>query len=601
MKRNQFLAMFCAIILILMSFATPLAAFAEGEEGGEPAPAPAPEPVVVAEPVPAPPEPAKVEEAPVEQSPVQPETKVEEISLAPAPEQAEAKTEEKADEEKKPETKEEEKPTAEPTVEPTAKPTVEPTAKPTVEPTAEPTGEPTVKPTEKPTPEPTAEPTIEATAKPTTEPTAEPTNEPTVAPTLEPTEEPTLEPTVEPTAIPPVSLKGLAADRLEAAPDDVIHFSYASENAVSLNWKAVRSDGLDGGKGEAGADGFDWKPGLSGVYTVSVAATGADMSIAEQEMEMVVRAGRLTATAMAPTGYAKVGERDAVYEVAVSGGVEPWDISITVEYKGKKLFTTKELPLQVKVGAAGYGEHLLKLRVVDATGAHAEAEAIVLASDNAMDPAPALPRLTRSMTFADKLVAVANSQLGYRESETNFIFQEKKKPQGWTVYGAWAGLPYEEWCAMFVSWCLEAAGIPEWMMPRSANCNRWRNYLGFRYIDNEDEYVPAAGDLIFFHHERGNKDPNFPNHIGIVVDYDPQKELIYTVEGNTAAAVSSRIYGRSDYTIVGYASMRYCMRRWDKVYRQRLREQAMEVRAREKLENRLDARQKINAELLQDR
>ena len=148
---------------------------------------------------------------------------------------------------------------------------------------------------------------------------------------------------------------------------------------------------------------------------------------------------------------------------------------------------------------------------------------------------------------------------------------------------------------MFASYCLEKAGIPRWMMPQEANCNRWKNKLGKRYIDNEDEYIPEPGDLIFFHHDRVSKDPNFPNHVGIVVDYDPEKDLVYTVEGNAGAAVRNRVYARSNSVIVGYASIGYCMKRWDKVYRQRVREQLADDRAEDALDEREDQHQRTKA------
>ena len=125
---------------------------------------------------------------------------------------------------------------------------------------------------------------------------------------------------------------------------------------------------------------------------------------------------------------------------------------------------------------------------------------------------------------------------------------------------------------MFVAYCLNSSWIDEGIMPRSGNCNRWKNYLGKRYIDDEDAYVPEPGDLIFFHHDRVSRDPNFPNHIGIVVDYDEETDTVYTVEGNSGLEVREHQYLREDPVIVGYASMRYCMSRWDDEYRARLSE-----------------------------
>ena len=77
---------------------------------------------------------------------------------------------------------------------------------------------------------------------------------------------------------------------------------------------------------------------------------------------------------------------------------------------------------------------------------------------------------------------------------------------------------------------------------------------------------------MFIHHDRDDSDKNFPNHVGIVVDYNPEKDYVYTVEGNSGKAVRELVYTRDDPMIVGYASMRYCMLRWDDVYHDRLRE-----------------------------
>ena len=467
-------------------------------------------------------------------------------------------------------------PTSEPTGAPTSEPTGEPTSEPTGEPTSEPTGEPTSEPTGEPTTEPTGEPTTEPTGEPTSEPTEAPTAEPTAEPTEEPTEEPTAEPTVEPTATPkPLKLKGLKASSDEVAPGKVVKFTFSVENAETVVWSAQRSDGLSGGSGTVKGGGFKWKPTTSGVYTVTVNASAGDMT-ASESCTVIVRAGALKAKAKADVKYAMVGGDDLRYVVEAKGGCEPYDVSIVIEFKGKKIYKSKELVSPVVCGAEGYGENVLTLTVTDATGATAKDRAVILSATNAKNDPPPLPRLSHDMTFAERLVAVANSQLGYRESDENFIVRDDHSVQGWSFYGGWYGMPYEEWCAMFVSYCLEKAGIDKGAMPRSANCNRWKGYLGANYIDDEDDYIPAAGDLIFFHHDRVSKDPNFPNHIGIVTGYDAEKNLVYTVEGNSGKSVRTHTYNHSDYVIVGYASMRASMMKHDKVYRSRLGQQVTE-------------------------
>ena len=68
-----------------------------------------------------------------------------------------------------------------------------------------------------------------------------------------------------------------------------------------------------------------------------------------------------------------------------------------------------------------------------------------------------------------------------------------------------------------------------------------RRDIGQYYIDNEDDYIPEPGDLIFFHHIReadDRKDMNFPNHIGIVVGVNEKYNTVYTVEGNNLGLYS---------------------------------------------------------------
>ena len=556
MKRNRFLAMLCALALLVMSLGAALPVYAE--EGGEPAPEPAP----AAEPAPAPePEPAP--------------------APAPEPEPAPAPA---AEPEPAPAPAAEPEPAPAPAAEP--EPAPAPAAEPEPAPAAEP--EPVPAPVAEPEPAPASEPEQPAESQ-------QPTTEPTEEPTTEPTEEPTPEPTEEPIEVPPVTLSALSPSQTETAPGGTVHVTFSVENAESVQWTARRSDGLDGGSGSAADGAFDWTPGQSGIYTLEVTAVGADTTAVSEKCQVTVRAGKLFAEAKPVVTYARTGADELIYELTVSGGVEPYGVTIEILYQNRQIYLSYELPHdppRIQWGAVGYGEHTLRLQVVDATGAKAKSEAIILASDDIRDPAPELPKLRRDMTFAERLVAVANSQLGYRESEHNFIVRDDKSVQGWSYYGQWAGMPFEEWCAMFVSYCLEMAGVPRWVMPQEANCNRWKNKLGRRYIDDEDDYIPQPGDLIFFHHDRVSKDPNFPNHVGIVTNYDEEKDLVYTVEGNAGAAVSARIYGRTNSVIVGYASMGYCMRRWDKVYRQRMREQLEDGRALEKLEG-ADAQNKL--------
>ena len=71
------------------------------------------------------------------------------------------------------------------------------------------------------------------------------------------------------------------------------------------------------------------------------------------------------------------------------------------------------------------------------------------------------------------LVAIALSQVGYRESRIDFMVDEKGKRQGYNRYGDWYGVPYVDWCAMYVSFCLFYADIPESSFVYCGNNERW--------------------------------------------------------------------------------------------------------------------------------
>lgn len=87
-----------------------------------------------------------------------------------------------------------------------------------------------------------------------------------------------------------------------------------------------------------------------------------------------------------------------------------------------------------------------------------------------------IPQTLSGQWRAD-VVAVAESQLGYAASTRNYIVDEAGGMHGYTRYGAWYGSPYGEWCAMFASFCLHYAGVPEDSIPAQAGCIRWVEQL----------------------------------------------------------------------------------------------------------------------------
>ena len=124
-----------------------------------------------------------------------------------------------------------------------------------------------------------------------------------------------------------------------------------------------------------------------------------------------------------------------------------------------------------------------------------------------------IPDLSDCETWAEKLLAVAGSQLGYHESILNFRVDNDGNHKGYTRYGEWYGNPYGDWCAMFVSFCLKYAGIDQEAIPQNANCSDWvKNLKNMEIYEDADLYVPEAGDIVFF----DQSDADRPNHVGII-------------------------------------------------------------------------------------
>ena len=153
--------------------------------------------------------------------------------------------------------------------------------------------------------------------------------------------------------------------------------------------------------------------------------------------------------------------------------------------------------------------------------------------------------------WADDIVAIADSQLGYEESSANYaVMEDGKTMKGYTRYGAWYGSPYADWCAMFVSFCLDYAKIPITSVPRNASCNLWVDTLSnanWNLYQKADEYTPLKGDIVFFDFN-GNESSD---HVGIVAEVKDEK--IKTIEGNSANKVRYETYTLDDKRILGYA------------------------------------------------
>lgn len=104
--------------------------------------------------------------------------------------------------------------------------------------------------------------------------------------------------------------------------------------------------------------------------------------------------------------------------------------------------------------------------------------------------------------WAEDLVSVAKTQLGYEQSEKNF---EIDPADGVTLryysrYGQSYGNPYGEWDVMFLSYCLKYAGIPQSAIPQEASVLSLRSSMSDMdwLLDGEDGSTANVGDIVIY-------------------------------------------------------------------------------------------------------
>ena len=144
----------------------------------------------------------------------------------------------------------------------------------------------------------------------------------------------------------------------------------------------------------------------------------------------------------------------------------------------------------------------------------------------------------------ENLVGIAKTQVGYTESARNFKVDDNGKRHGYTRYGAWYGAPYQDWSAMFVSFCLHYAKADDKEFPGNTGISSMAELWKARgkYAD-AGTYEPVPGDLVFFRN----------NTAGIVSEV--QGGTIYVIRGDVDQAVRSDSIALNDRSITGWGRM----------------------------------------------
>jgi len=169
-----------------------------------------------------------------------------------------------------------------------------------------------------------------------------------------------------------------------------------------------------------------------------------------------------------------------------------------------------------------------------------------------------LQQLYLTGDWSADVVAVAQSQLGYRESARNVVL-ENEELRGYSRYGAWYGEPYGEWSAEFAAFCLHYAWVEGF--PLNADADLWMEQLkNLGLYAAAGTYTAKSGDLIFFDHDRSQDAPEEAgvtvDRVGIVIaqngEADTQPGKIKVIEGDAGNEVAYVTYDLSDPAIIGY-------------------------------------------------
>ncbi len=140
------------------------------------------------------------------------------------------------------------------------------------------------------------------------------------------------------------------------------------------------------------------------------------------------------------------------------------------------------------------------------------------------------------------LADVARVEIGYQGTN-----KSGKGTGDYTKYGKWIGSNGTQWCASFVSWCANKAGISTNVIYKTADCDTMESKsTSYHKWDKNSLKSLKKNDVIFFAKTSNLSDSN---HVGIVTAVNKSKKTITVVEGNTGPYYGPDIVREITYTV----------------------------------------------------
>lgn len=164
----------------------------------------------------------------------------------------------------------------------------------------------------------------------------------------------------------------------------------------------------------------------------------------------------------------------------------------------------------------------------------------------------------RATASSSCIVTIAKNEVGYHEKASNSSlnsFTDNAGSANYTKYGKWYGTNGVAWCAIFVSWCANQAGVSTSIIPKTNDCDTSMSKFKTRsrFYSASGSYTPQVGDLFFV--GTTSNGVTDATHTGIVVSVTSSN--ITVVDGNYGNKVSKHTYSRTDTSLLGYGNPKY--------------------------------------------
>jgi len=278
-------------------------------------------------------------------------------------------------------------------------------------------------------------------------------------------------------------------------------------------------------------------------------------SLAEENQPLTLRVKR-------KTSYVYINEQETAASIQISGGQAPYSAEITFSVDGvvKDVYhETYEEPGEYVASRMPRktGGWRIRVDVTDASGTTKSQEVRIAGSARNHKSENEFFRDIERIVFTGDwrvdVVLAAQYQIGYEENRDNYAYDDLGIARGATYYGEWMGNPYSEWCASFIAYSMQKAGVTVADELSYADVSKWVEQTQSMSAYRSRDYQPQSGDLVFFI----PKGETEIGHIGLVEFVT--ENTIATIEGNVSRRVSRCVYHSEDERIAAYASMEALM------------------------------------------